>query len=71
MKGSVIPQRSDFLPKNLLHKKAEEIRCHKQTGRPLGTDNFIARLEKTLGHILHRHKHGQKGPQKKNGNLQN
>ncbi|GAN33787.1 hypothetical protein BROSI_A2321 [Candidatus Brocadia sinica JPN1] len=36
--------------------------------RPWG---FIARLEKTLGHILHRHKHGQKGPQKKNGNLQN
>ncbi|TLD40220.1 MAG: transposase [Candidatus Jettenia ecosi] len=62
---------SDFLSRGLSDEEAEEFRCHERTGRPLGTDSFIARLENVLGRILHRHKPGTKGPQKKNVNLHN
>jgi hypothetical protein len=36
------------------------ITCHERTGRPLGTDSFIARLEKALGRTLRRQKPSQK-----------
>ena len=42
------------------------ITCHERTGRPLGTDSFIGRLENAPGRILHKQKPGPKGPQKKN-----
>ena len=35
----------------------------------IGTDSFIARLEKALGRVLRRGKTGTKGSQKKKGNL--
>ena len=43
---------SDFLSKGVSHKEVEEFRCHERTGRPLGTDSFIARLESALMRIL-------------------
>ncbi|MCF6157312.1 MAG: hypothetical protein E3K32_01790 [wastewater metagenome] len=61
----------DFLSRGLSNEQTEEFRCHKRTGRPPGTDSFIARLENVLGRILPGHKPSPKGPQKKNVNLRN
>jgi len=47
------------------------ITCHERTGRPLGTDSFIARLETIVGRTLRKQKPGPKGTQKKNRNPQN
>ena len=41
------------------------ITCHERTGRPLGTDSFISRLETIVGQTLHSQKPGTKGTQKK------
>ena len=59
----------DFLSIGLSDEEVEKFRCHEQTGRPLGTDSFIARLGNVLGRILHKQKPGTKGSQKKNRNL--
>jgi putative transposase len=36
------------------------LRQHERTGRPLGDDDFLARLEKRLGRVLRRQKPGRK-----------
>ena len=36
------------------------MRCHERTGRPLGTPDFIERLEQHLGRYLHKQKPGPK-----------
>ena len=59
----------DFLSRGLSDEEVEKFRCHEQTGGPLGTDSFIARLGNVLGRILHKQKPGTKGSQKKNRNL--
>ena len=61
----------DFLSRGMADEEVEELRCHERTGRPLGTDSFIGRLENVLGRILHKQKPGPKGSQKKNRNPQN
>jgi putative transposase len=61
----------DFLSRGLSDEEVEKFRCHERTGRPLGTDSFLARFENVLGTILHKQKPGQKGPQKKNVNRHN
>ena len=61
----------DFLSRGLSDEEVEKFRCHERTGRPLGTDSFIARLENVLGRIRHKQTHGPKGSQKKNRNLGN
>ncbi|NOZ19947.1 MAG: transposase [Planctomycetes bacterium] len=33
-------------------EELEAVRCHERTGRPLGSETFVARLEKTLGRVL-------------------
>ena len=38
------------------------MRRHERTGRPLGSEGFIDRLEKQLGRILREKKRGPKGP---------
>ncbi|MCG3115250.1 MAG: transposase [Candidatus Manganitrophus sp. SA1] len=38
----------------------EVLRHHERTGRPLGEEGFVAKLEKGLGRILHRRKPGSK-----------
>ena len=38
----------------------EALRLHERTGRPLGGEGFLAKLEKGLGRILHRQKPGSK-----------
>ena len=56
---------SDFLSRGLSDEEAEKFRCHERTGRPLGTDSFIAWLENVLGRMLHKQKPGTKATQKK------
>ena len=59
----------DFLSRGLSDDEVEKFRCHERTGRPLGTDRFLGRLENILGRILHKQKPGPKRSQKKNKNL--
>jgi putative transposase len=53
-----------LLAQNLDKKFRDEIESHERTGRPLGSDAFIKRLEKRLGRTLARQKPGPK-PKKK------
>ena len=42
------------------------LRRHTRTGRPLGNEAFVHRLEEALGRLLRKRKPGPKGPRKKN-----
>jgi len=53
---------SEFLSEPLVKKEAKALRRHERTGRPLGGEKFITRLEKRLGRIL---KPSKPGPQKR------
>ena len=55
----------NFLSRGLSDEEVEKFRCHERTGRPLGTDSFIARIENVLGRILHKQTHGPKWSQRK------
>ncbi|MBV6467848.1 MAG: hypothetical protein PGMFKBFP_03220 [Anaerolineales bacterium] len=61
---------SDFLSRGLSDEEVEKFRFHERTGRPLGTNSFIARLENVLGRMLNKQKPGPKVLQK-NRNLRN
>jgi len=54
----------EFLAGGLADEEAELFRRHERTGRPLGSDGFIAKMEKKLGRVLRCHKRGPKGPRK-------
>ena len=43
----------------------ERLREHERTGRPLGSERFIAKLERLAGRLLHRQKPGPKRPERK------
>ena len=43
----------------------ESLREHERTGRPLGDERFIAKLERLAGRLLRRQKPGPKGPGQK------
>jgi len=51
---------SDFLGAGLEDADRDAIRAGERTGRPLGSDRFVARLEKRLGRTLARQKPGPK-----------
>jgi putative transposase len=44
----------DFLLEPLGDAQAARIRSHESTGRPLGSERFVVRLEKALGRVLRR-----------------
>ncbi len=54
---------SDFLSSALTKKDAELLKKHERTGRPLGNEAFVERLEITLGRNLRPQKPGR--PRKK------
>ncbi len=60
---------SDFLFRGISDEEVEKFRCHERTGRPLGTNSFIGRLEDVLRRMLNKQKPGPKALQKKNKNL--
>lgn len=54
------PDWGGFLGAGLADPDREAIRAGERTGRPLGSDRFVARLEKRLGRRLARQKPGPK-----------
>ena len=53
-----------FLASGLSEEELALLRRHERSGRPLGDDRFIARLEQRVGRLLHPGKSGPKGPWK-------
>ena len=51
----------DFLQGGVSEEEIERIRRHERTGRPIGNDSFVGKLEQALGRILKRQKPGRKG----------
>ena len=49
-----------FLAKEVVAGDVRLLQRHERTGRPLGSEKFVARLERKLGRRLHRHKPGPK-----------
>jgi putative transposase len=62
---SIVGDWQDFLSEGVSAQEVVKLRRHERTGRPLGTDGFIARLEKTLNRLLQKQK---LGPKPKKGN---
>jgi putative transposase len=50
----------DFLREPLERDEADAIRLHERTGRPLGSAEFVGRLERLLRRVLHPRKRGAK-----------
>ena len=50
----------DFLLGEVSEEEIQRIRRHERTGRPLGDEGFVGRLEEALGRILQRPKPGRK-----------
>ena len=46
--------------------EAEELRRHERTGRPLGDERFLRRVEKLVGRVLHKRKPGPQPKAKRN-----
>ena len=57
----------DFLAEGVSEEQAERFRRHERTGRPLGDEGFVTRLERVLGRVLRPQKRGPKGPWKHKG----
>ena len=51
---------SAFLAEETATEHVELLRLHERTGRPLGSDEFIGDLEKTIGRRLRRKRPGPK-----------
>ena len=54
----------DFLGEAVPEEQAEMFRRHERTGRPLGGERFVTRVERLLGRILRPRKRGPSGPWK-------
>lgn len=52
-----------FLSEELPEEEIRLLRSHERTGRPLGSESFIGRLENTLGRIVRRQRPGRKPKQ--------
>ena len=57
----------DFLNTSLTPEEIESLRSHERTGRPLGSEKFMTKLEKKLGRTLKRVKPGPKPGSKEDG----
>ncbi len=56
----IVEDWKEFLLSGIQKREIEELRKHERTGRPLGDEGFIKRLEVALGRILHKQKPGRK-----------
>ncbi len=56
----IIPNWRNFLSGDLTEEEYKILRSHERTGRPLGSDAFLQRLEKLTGRILRKQKPGPK-----------
>ena len=55
----------EFLSQAVPQNQVEALRRHERTGRPLGEQGFVTKLEEALGRMLHR---GKPGPKRKVSN---
>jgi len=55
-----VPDFADLLRLKLPEEEADELRRHERTGRPLGSEAFVARISKMLGRDLVPGKAGRK-----------
>ena len=60
----LISDWNEFLKDEPQEKEYQELRQHERTGRPLGSDLFIDKLEALSGKQLRKKKTGPKGPWK-------
>jgi putative transposase len=54
----------EFLGAGLSEEELASVRRHERSGRPLGDEPFVTRLERMVGRVLHPGKPGPKGPWK-------
>src|SRR5262245_4311851 len=64
-RAKLAPNWRGFLARVIREEDSKALRAHERTGRPLGEEEFVARLEQDLGRILRRQKPGPKGKQPK------
>ena len=50
-----------FLEEDASEDEAKKLRQHERTGRPLGSEKFVMRLEQLTGRMLRKQKPGPKG----------
>jgi len=62
--GNTIETHSPLLTSAVTEEELKVLRGHERTGRPLGDDDFLVRLEKNLGRVLRRQKPGRKGKER-------
>jgi putative transposase len=55
-----------FLQSALPEDELRDLRRHGRTGRPLGDETFLARLEEAVGRVLKPRKRGPKAKQERN-----
>jgi putative transposase len=60
-----VPDWRGFLRRVLREEEVNVLRSHERTGRPLGEEAFVAKLEKKLGRVLRRQKPGPKRKQQR------
>jgi putative transposase len=63
----MIPDWNEFLEDEVQEKEYQELCQHERTGRPLGSDLLIDKLEALLGKQLRKKMIGAKGPWKNMG----
>jgi putative transposase len=54
-----------FLSEPVEQEAVQKLQAHERTGRPLGSDGFVARLERRLGRVLRPRKPGRKPKQER------
>ncbi len=58
---AMVPDWANYL-RLTSDKELQILKCHEKTGRPLGNESFVSKIEKTLGRVL---KPQRPGPKKK------
>ena len=64
----IAPDSVTFLSTELSDTECEALRRHERTGRPLGDDDFITRLEWALGRSMRRQEPVSRGSTQEPGN---
>jgi putative transposase len=57
---ALVPDWQELLLSDLAPEEYETLRRHERSGRPLGSDNFMAKMENLTGRVLRRQKPGPK-----------
>jgi len=58
--NEMVDDWAEFFGQGVDSAVAQKMRKHEQTGRPLGSDNFVVKLERILDRMLRPQKAGRK-----------